>query len=144
MPERWLPMSEFDPSKPALVHDKLNDQVIDWEPERHGKDYKAGHRDFGDGVVEWDGLLLDRWREKRDAPPVRTTPNETLALHLMHRLYEATEGRPNRWRMLAGMQLTQATLELAVERGWLIVDKVEHSVALTEAGRERVRRWRDE
>jgi hypothetical protein len=51
MPERWLPMSEFDPSKPALVHDKLNDQVIDWEPERHGKDYKAGHRDFGDGRV---------------------------------------------------------------------------------------------
>ena len=74
----------------------------------------------------------------------RTTPNETLALHFMHRLYEATEGRPNRWRMLASMQLTQATLELAVERGWLIVDKGEHSVALTEAGRERVRRWRGE
>jgi hypothetical protein len=72
----------------------------------------------------------------------RTTPHETLALHLMHRLYEATEGRPNRWRMLAGIQLTQATLELAVERGWLIVDKGEHCVALTEAGRARVRRWR--
>jgi hypothetical protein len=25
----WCPMAEFDPSKPALVHDKLNDQVID-------------------------------------------------------------------------------------------------------------------
>ena len=74
----------------------------------------------------------------------RTTRTETLALHLLHRLYEATEGRPNRWRILAGMQITQAVLELAVERGWLVVDKGEHSVALTETGRERVRRWRDE
>jgi hypothetical protein len=74
----------------------------------------------------------------------RSTRTETLALHLLHRLYEATEGRPNRWRILAGMQITQAVLELAVERGWLVVDKGEHSVALTETGRERVRRWRDE
>jgi hypothetical protein len=58
----WLPMAEFDPSKLALVHDKLNDQMIDWEPERHGTDYKAGHRDLGDGVIEWDGLLLDGWK----------------------------------------------------------------------------------
>src|SRR4029453_9900643 len=61
MPD-WRPMTEFDPSKPALVHDKLNDQVIDWEPERHGKDYKDGHCDFGNGVIEWDGLPLDRWK----------------------------------------------------------------------------------
>ena len=74
----------------------------------------------------------------------RTTRTETLALHLLHRLYEATEGRPNRWRILTGMQITQATLKLAVERGWLVVDKGEHSVALTETGRERVRRWRAE
>jgi len=58
----WLSMAEFDPSKLALVHDKLNDQMIDWEPERHGTDYKAGHRDLGDGVIEWDGLLLDGWK----------------------------------------------------------------------------------
>jgi hypothetical protein len=74
----------------------------------------------------------------------RIPRNETLALNFMHRLYEATEGRPNRWRMLAGIQITRVALELALERGWLIVDKGEHSVALTEKGRERVRRWRDE
>ena len=74
----------------------------------------------------------------------RTTPTETLALHLMHRLYEATYGRPNPWRMLAGLQFTQPALDLAVERGWLIVDEGGRSVCLTEAGRERVRRWRDE
>ena len=57
MPD-WRPMAEFDSSKPALVHDKLNDQVIDWQPERHGADYQAGHHDFGDGVIEWGGRLL--------------------------------------------------------------------------------------
>jgi hypothetical protein len=44
MPERWRAMSEFDPLKPALVHDELNEKVIDWDPERHGKDYNAGHK----------------------------------------------------------------------------------------------------
>ena len=61
----WKPMAEFDPAVPALVHDKLNDQVIDRQPERHGRDFvQHGHRDFGDGVVEWDGLLLDGWKPK--------------------------------------------------------------------------------
>jgi hypothetical protein len=27
-----------------------------------GSWYRAGHHDFGDGVVEWDGLLLDGWK----------------------------------------------------------------------------------
>ena len=60
----WRPMDQFDPSKSGQqVHDQLNDQVIDWEPERHGRDWaRHGHRDFGDGIVEWDGLLLDGWR----------------------------------------------------------------------------------
>ena len=35
----WRPMSEFDPDKPALVHDRLNDQVINWLPEQNGKDW---------------------------------------------------------------------------------------------------------
>jgi hypothetical protein len=74
----------------------------------------------------------------------RTTRTETLALHLLHRLYEATEGRPNRWRILAGIQVTKAAIELAVGRGWLVIDKGERSVALSETGRERVRRWRAE
>ena len=33
------PMSEFDPSKPALVHDQLNDQTIDWKPELYQQHY---------------------------------------------------------------------------------------------------------
>lgn len=61
----WRPMSEFDPSKPALVHDQLSDQVIEWEPERHGRDWhQGGHVDRQDGVIEWDGLRLDGWMER--------------------------------------------------------------------------------
>ena len=73
----------------------------------------------------------------------RTTPTDNLALHLVHRLYEATDGRPNRWKMLAG-KLAKPALDLAVESGWLLVDEGGRGVCLTEAGRERVRRWRDE
>lgn len=62
----WRPMSEFDPDKPAHVHDRLNDQAFIWNPERHGRDWRRhGHHDFGDGVIEWDGLLLDGWKPRR-------------------------------------------------------------------------------
>jgi hypothetical protein len=70
MPD-WQPMTEFAPAKPALVLDRVNDQTIEWEPERHGKDYQGGHHDFGNSVVEWDGLLLDGWKEYQGGPPLR-------------------------------------------------------------------------
>jgi hypothetical protein len=31
--QSWRPMAEFDPSEPAIVHDKLNDKTIDWRSE---------------------------------------------------------------------------------------------------------------
>jgi hypothetical protein len=33
MPVKLRPMSEFDPTREAFVHDKLNDRVLRWEPE---------------------------------------------------------------------------------------------------------------
>jgi len=64
----WRPMALFDPTRAGQqVHDRLNEQVIDWNPERHGRNWQEhGHRDFGDGVIEWDGLLLDGWRPVAD------------------------------------------------------------------------------
>jgi hypothetical protein len=55
----WRPMAEFDPTKPALVHDRLNGKVIDWKPERYQRHYQAFATPFDPGVIEWDGLLLD-------------------------------------------------------------------------------------
>jgi hypothetical protein len=68
----WRPMSEFDPTKLALVHDQLNDELIDWKPERyleHYRQYAALDLDPEKGLVEWDGLLLDGWMERPHAPP---------------------------------------------------------------------------
>ena len=28
----WHPMKEFDPTKPAMVHDRLNDRTFEWKP----------------------------------------------------------------------------------------------------------------
>lgn len=66
----WLPMSGFDPSRPALVHDRLNDRTIDWQPERYLEHFRRyAHLDFDPekGLAEWDGLLLDGWRPSPSA-----------------------------------------------------------------------------
>jgi len=55
-------MSEFDPSRPALVYDQLNDETFAWLPDRHGIDYRRYAKPHSDEVVAWDGLLLAGWR----------------------------------------------------------------------------------
>lgn len=59
----WRPMAGFDPSKPALLHDKLNDEVIHWQPERYQRHYEAFAMPLDSGMVEWDARLLDGWME---------------------------------------------------------------------------------
>jgi hypothetical protein len=54
-------METFDPDMACWVHDGLNDQIIDWQPE-----WAASYREYASdfdapGVVSWDGLLLDGW-----------------------------------------------------------------------------------
>lgn len=62
MPD-WRPMLEFDPSKPALVHDRLNDAELRFEPELHQEHFTRYARpNFNPGVTEWDGRLLDKWK----------------------------------------------------------------------------------
>jgi hypothetical protein len=51
----WRPMSEFDPSKPALVHDQLSGKVIDWRPElylQHFRQDAALDFDPKKGILE--------------------------------------------------------------------------------------------
>jgi hypothetical protein len=54
------PMSTFDPDVACRVHDRLNEKVFDWKPE-WADDYRQHADQFDDGVIEWDGLLLDGW-----------------------------------------------------------------------------------
>ena len=55
-------MSEFDPSKPAVLHDSLNDKMIPWigDDEAHYRERALNQKD---GTVHWDGLILDGWVE---------------------------------------------------------------------------------
>jgi hypothetical protein len=62
MTNDWRPMSEFDPSKPALVHDQLNDHTFEWQPERWAGEYRQYAEEWRPGVVNWDSLLLDGWQ----------------------------------------------------------------------------------
>jgi hypothetical protein len=65
---------------------------------------------------------------------------ETLALHLVRALYEATGGRPQVWRMLEELNgATTDAIEFAVARGRIIVE-AGHSICLTDAGRKLVDR----
>ena len=56
------PMRTFNPDVPCQVHDGLNDETFDWKPEwaAHYREYAFDHTE---GVVNWDGLLLDGWIE---------------------------------------------------------------------------------
>ena len=56
------PMSTFDPSTPAMVHDRLNDRTFEWKPETMQANYEQYATPFGPpDVIAWDGLLLDGW-----------------------------------------------------------------------------------
>jgi hypothetical protein len=55
------PMEEFDPTKPVMVHDRLNDRTFEWKPATMQANYEKYAEAFGPDVIEWDGLLLDGW-----------------------------------------------------------------------------------
>ena len=61
MPAHLRPMSQFDPDRPAILHEKAGDRTFDWSPE-WASHYRIFSRRFGDGMIFWDGLLLDGWR----------------------------------------------------------------------------------
>lgn len=54
------PMSEFDPGRSCLVHDQLNEQLIEWQT-AWKEEYKRYAHDHAPGVIDWYGLLLDGW-----------------------------------------------------------------------------------
>lgn len=61
-PSTLKPMNTFDPSKPALLHDQLNDDMVPWTGEELVGWQKYAKR-RSDGVIEWDGCLIDGWCE---------------------------------------------------------------------------------
>jgi hypothetical protein len=60
---------------------------------------------------------------------------ESLALHLVRVLYEATGDRPQQWHVLAAVDgMTAEAIVFAVARGWVLVEAAQ-SICLTDTGR---------
>jgi hypothetical protein len=55
-------MSEFNPSRRVMAHDRLNDYTFTWKPQKFDWGYATPN---SRGVIEWDGLLLDGWYEAK-------------------------------------------------------------------------------
>lgn len=69
MLQKFKSMNDFDPSRPALVHDRLSDRVLEWSPS-WATDYTEWHREHArDGAVAFNGLLLDGWVGTADRSP---------------------------------------------------------------------------
>lgn len=52
-------MSEFDPTQPAVLHDKISGKMIPWTGE-HSNDFRLTSKQRDDGV-EWAAMLFDGW-----------------------------------------------------------------------------------
>ena len=80
------------------------------------------------------------------------SPTDVAARYFVYKLYEATDGQPKVWGTLRGMGELRATVERAVERGWVILEDesatarggkpLQRNAALTDEGRRLARRGR--
>ena len=55
------PMSTFDPNVPCRIHDRVNDKMFDWRT-RNADRYRQYAKLDRDGLVWFDGLILDGWK----------------------------------------------------------------------------------
>lgn len=73
--------------------------------------------------------------ESLDQRPAVASETETLALHLVRALYDATDGLPHEWLLLEELDAaTTDAIVYAITWGWEVV-KAGHSICLTDAGR---------
>jgi hypothetical protein len=59
-PPSLRPMTDFDPSEPAVLHDSRTDCIVTWT----GEDVAAYREEAisrPDGTVEWSGYIFDGW-----------------------------------------------------------------------------------
>jgi len=55
------PMKEFDPPKPAMMHDRLSDRTFEWKPAKCRRTLRSTPKRSDRMSSKWDGLLLDGW-----------------------------------------------------------------------------------
>jgi hypothetical protein len=54
-------MKVFDPSLPAMLHDRVNDLLVEWSPDTEAA-YRKYATELEPGVVSFDGRTFDGWR----------------------------------------------------------------------------------
>jgi hypothetical protein len=59
-PPTLHPMKDFDPSLPAILHDRRSDTIIPWTGEE-ANDFRRCMIDRGDGTVLWQDFVFDGW-----------------------------------------------------------------------------------
>jgi hypothetical protein len=54
------PMPGFDPSEPAILHDRFTDTIQTWTGENVA-DFRSNAKTLPDGVIAWRGFEFDGW-----------------------------------------------------------------------------------
>ncbi|MCA6113576.1 hypothetical protein J6524_01345 [Bradyrhizobium sp. WSM 1738] len=54
------PMTGFDPSEPAILHDLATDRIITWTGDQ-ADDFRRASRPRDDGTVAWKEYVFDGW-----------------------------------------------------------------------------------
>jgi hypothetical protein len=54
------PMATFDPSQPAILHDRFTYKIETWTG-KDAADYGENAIVEADGTVEWRGFVFDGW-----------------------------------------------------------------------------------
>jgi hypothetical protein len=62
VPPEMKPMATFDPSQPAILHDRFTDKIETWTGE-DADDYRENAMMEADGTVEWRGFVFDGWAD---------------------------------------------------------------------------------
>ncbi|WP_249133710.1 hypothetical protein [Bradyrhizobium sp. AUGA SZCCT0182] len=60
VPPEMRPMATFDPSQPAVLHDRVINQIETWTGEQ-ATDYRENAIIQPDGAVAWRDFVFDGW-----------------------------------------------------------------------------------
>jgi hypothetical protein len=59
-PPTLHPMTDFDPSEPAILHDRISDTIIAWSVEEADA-FRRSCVQREDGALAWNGYEFDGW-----------------------------------------------------------------------------------
>ncbi|MCA1452208.1 hypothetical protein I6F35_03125 [Bradyrhizobium sp. BRP22] len=58
--ETLHPMKYFDPSEPAVLHDRATDEIVTWTGDE-ADDFRRSSNARADGAIAWREFVFDGW-----------------------------------------------------------------------------------